>query len=87
MFKNILWGPIISPLYLCFGKVGWPFVCQPFKSNLDLLKSRESSRFQWHNRSWRYLWLGLFYLDGVADTVCDKFILYLPYLILWHLTD
>lgn len=28
---------------------------------LDLLKSRESSRFWWHNLSWRYLWLGLFY--------------------------
>lgn len=23
-------GAIISPLYLCFGKVGWHCACQPF---------------------------------------------------------
>lgn len=28
--------------------------------NLDFLKSWESGCFRWHNRSWRYLWFGLF---------------------------
>ena len=30
-------------------------------SDLDFLKSWEGGCFWWHNRSWRYLWLGLFY--------------------------